>query len=428
MSMIPRKISLCKMILIGLLLIFFCGCLFQVASAYNASYNVTPIANSQLTITQANLTRGANITVMRLASVPSGTVAAALTATTLVVGTTKVATVGLPTRNISNISTIARASLTFPLRLPLNATVTNASLVLYLSSKTVTFGTPDLVVGGWDNFAPIDSTNQVVGDWTRWYTTGTPTIYNQTPVTFQSWTAATTKVIYLNDAAEAAITAANNPKNGGNFTISLRDEWDVTNNNRSMIWTGLTAQSAIYTLGSMQSVARSQDPWLNITYSLPDSNITPPPPYVPVANFIANITAGYSPVTIQFFDNSTNTSTAWKWDLVAGGTGVDDTAQNPIHTYAGAGVYSINLTASNSAGSDSEVKVNYITILEATPAPTPCPTGTGGGSGGSGSNGTSTCSASSSVQTEDVDPVFLVGIGLVVLLVATVILVSKRHG
>lgn len=68
--------------------------------------------------------------------------------------------------------------------------------------------------------------------------------------------------------------------------------------------------------------------------------------------------------TIQFTDNSTDSPTSWNWDFGDGNTSTD---QNPVHTYAANGNYTVTLTVSNPIGSDDEVKTNYITIATPTP-------------------------------------------------------------
>jgi PKD repeat protein len=77
----------------------------------------------------------------------------------------------------------------------------------------------------------------------------------------------------------------------------------------------------------------------------------------PVANFTASPITGGTPLTVNFSDQSTNTPTAWFWDF---GDGTNATNQNPSHTYAATGKYTINLTVTNAAGTDSEAKTDYI--------------------------------------------------------------------
>nr|WP_319377584.1 PKD domain-containing protein [uncultured Methanoregula sp.] len=91
-------------------------------------------------------------------------------------------------------------------------------------------------------------------------------------------------------------------------------------------------------------------------------------PSVPVAAFSANATTGTAPVTILFNDTSSNTPTSWAWDFNNDGV-VDATTQNATYTYTGAGTYSVNLTATNSAGSNSLLKTDYITVSSAVVVP-----------------------------------------------------------
>ncbi len=79
----------------------------------------------------------------------------------------------------------------------------------------------------------------------------------------------------------------------------------------------------------------------------------------PVAAFTADDTSGTTPLTVQFTDQSINDPTSWLWDF-----GDDSTSiiQNPSHTYTDTGTYTVKLKVTNSAGSDSLTKTNYITV------------------------------------------------------------------
>jgi len=68
-----------------------------------------------------------------------------------------------------------------------------------------------------------------------------------------------------------------------------------------------------------------------------------------VANFTANQTTGSVPLSIQFTDLSTGNPISWQWDFGDGGT---SSVQHPVYTYSVAGVYTVNLTASNAGSSD----------------------------------------------------------------------------
>jgi len=82
----------------------------------------------------------------------------------------------------------------------------------------------------------------------------------------------------------------------------------------------------------------------------------------PVADFTGSPTSGDAPLTVSFTDQSSNNPTSWSWDF---GDGATSTAQNPGHEYTAAGTYTVELTATNSYGSDTETKVDYITVTEA---------------------------------------------------------------
>jgi PKD repeat protein len=89
----------------------------------------------------------------------------------------------------------------------------------------------------------------------------------------------------------------------------------------------------------------------------------PPPPEPPVANFTGSPTNGITPLTVNFTDNSSGSPTGWAWNFGDGGT---STAQNPSHVYTVAGTYSVTLQATNSLGTNTITKANYITV---TPPP-----------------------------------------------------------
>jgi PKD repeat protein len=84
------------------------------------------------------------------------------------------------------------------------------------------------------------------------------------------------------------------------------------------------------------------------------------------ANFTSNVTNGNAPLNVKFTDTSTGTPTNWTWDLGDGKTSIE---QNPTHIYTAEGNYTVKLTVSNSLGSDSEEKTEYITVGSAVLAP-----------------------------------------------------------
>ena len=85
------------------------------------------------------------------------------------------------------------------------------------------------------------------------------------------------------------------------------------------------------------------------------------PPFFPIANFTASPTSGNRPLGVSFTDLSTNSPTSWLWDFKNDGTAIS-TQQNPSYAYTSAGIYTVKLTATNTIGSDSEIKIDYITV------------------------------------------------------------------
>ena len=87
-------------------------------------------------------------------------------------------------------------------------------------------------------------------------------------------------------------------------------------------------------------------------------------PVLPVAGFVGSPLSGFEPLLVAFTDQSSGIPTSWYWDF---GDGGNSTQQSPGYTYNTVGVYTVTLTATNSEGSDDEVKVDYITVT--TPPP-----------------------------------------------------------
>lgn len=79
----------------------------------------------------------------------------------------------------------------------------------------------------------------------------------------------------------------------------------------------------------------------------------------PAANFTANRTEGTTPLPVTFTDLSTGFPDTWTWNFGDGGT---STARNPVHTYTSAGIFTVNLTVSNSAGTDTLTRSDYINV------------------------------------------------------------------
>ncbi len=87
--------------------------------------------------------------------------------------------------------------------------------------------------------------------------------------------------------------------------------------------------------------------------------------FAPVANFAASYKSGKAPISISFFDQSTNEPTAWEWTFESGIPGTS-TLQNPLIAYSTPGTYSVSLKATNTYGTNTVVKAGYVVISNAT--------------------------------------------------------------
>lgn len=129
------------------------------------------------------------------------------------------------------------------------------------------------------------------------------------------------------------------------------------------------------------STASSQlKPWLDpgstgvMTLDGTFSPCTPATPTAPVAQFVADATSVPSGTTVTFTDQSTGIPTSWAWVIApasgwsyTGGTSA--TSQNPKVIFTTLGFYTVTLTATNTQGSDAEVKTNYIEVTAAPSGP-----------------------------------------------------------
>ncbi len=83
-----------------------------------------------------------------------------------------------------------------------------------------------------------------------------------------------------------------------------------------------------------------------------------------IVDFKADTTVICEGTGVQFTDLTyaiSNPIDEWFWEF---GDSITDTVQNPIHTYADAGTYTITLTTSNATSSNTAIKTNYILVRE----------------------------------------------------------------
>lgn len=86
----------------------------------------------------------------------------------------------------------------------------------------------------------------------------------------------------------------------------------------------------------------------------------------PVAAFSANPVSGAAPLTVTFVDSSRGTIHSRVWDFGDGTVG--DTSRS-VHTYNRAGSYTVSLTVSGPAGTDSARVTGAVVVKDTTPPP-----------------------------------------------------------
>jgi PKD repeat protein len=91
------------------------------------------------------------------------------------------------------------------------------------------------------------------------------------------------------------------------------------------------------------------------------------PPVAPVANFGATPRSGPAPLSVAFEDLSSGGPTSWSWSF---GDGATSTLRNPVHQYTSAGTRDVRLTVSNSAGTNSLLRVGYVQVSAPLPITT----------------------------------------------------------
>jgi PKD repeat protein len=85
----------------------------------------------------------------------------------------------------------------------------------------------------------------------------------------------------------------------------------------------------------------------------------------PVANFVANSTIGSRPLVVQFNDTSVgDLGLLFNWSF---GDGNYSTTRNATYSYTGIGLYRVNLTVSNSGGSNTKTVPDYISVFDILP-------------------------------------------------------------
>jgi len=115
------------------------------------------------------------------------------------------------------------------------------------------------------------------------------------------------------------------------------------------------ASPGIYTVALTVSGSGGEDTLVLADY------ITVYPLGTPIPDFTASPVSVTTGALVNFTDLSSGTVTSWSWDFGDGGT---STAQHPVHTYSASGLYTVALTATGPSGSNTETKIDFITVSD----------------------------------------------------------------
>lgn len=170
---------------------------------------------------------------------------------------------------------------------------------------------------------------------------------------------------------------------GGSPTSWLWEFGDGVNSKHAMDATHTFTSPGSYTISLTVENSKGNSTVIKKNYIITtDSDITYPG--VPIANFSSNVTEGYAPLAVQFYDSSQNAKTR-AWDFENDGK-IDSSDPNPVYLYTAPGTYFVNLSVTNANGFSYEITT--INVLEGSSSDDSNPSGgsthSSGGSGGGG--------------------------------------------
>lgn len=114
----------------------------------------------------------------------------------------------------------------------------------------------------------------------------------------------------------------------------------------------VTEDTHFYVIGKKSGASQTYTPsWYVKVFTKPQATISVDGETDPI-----EITAG---TTLNFLGTTEDEVETWFWNF---GDGATSSLQNPSHTYLSDGIYTVTLTVSNQAGSNTVTKTNYITV------------------------------------------------------------------
>ena len=250
------------------------------------------------------------------------------------------------------------------------------------TTQTVTIVTPPTAgfsANATSGCAPftVQFTNQSSANATSWnwqFPGGTPSssIAQNPAVTYSAPGTYTVTLTVSNSAGQNTstqtnyITVTTTPVAGFNFTTNNATATftNTSTNATSYSWnfgdgqTSATANPAhTYAADGTYTVTLSATNACGTVTTTQTVTIVTPP----TAGFLSNATTGCAPLTVQFSNESSENATSFAWEF-PGGTPATSTAENPSVTYAAAGSYTVTLTVTNSAGTNTSTQTNFVVV------------------------------------------------------------------
>ncbi|MHB8162855.1 MAG: Kelch repeat-containing protein [Methanoregula sp.] len=134
---------------------------------------------------------------------------------------------------------------------------------------------------------------------------------------------------------------------------------DVWYSSDGVMWNPATVTLAAPSRQGHTSVVSVSKMWIISGFNVANKNDTWSFQSSPVAGFTASPRSGSTPLSVTFSDTSTGYPSSYSWTFGDGGTA---SIANPVHIYTAAGTYTVSQTVTNSDGTSTETKAQFITI------------------------------------------------------------------
>ena len=138
----------------------------------------------------------------------------------------------------------------------------------------------------------------------------------------------------------------------------------VPTTGNGMYWQVFNLDGATGVITSINTIADAPQSSSSSASSLDLATYPEKPAEAPNRQFISPPGLGFSRERFTVKNASVNPILSWSWNFGDGTTAI---TQNPNHTYSNTGRYNVTLTIANLNGTNTETKVNYVTVTSQTP-------------------------------------------------------------